>query len=448
MNVAPDPDVAGIDADAVMRKVARRLVPFLVACYCASYLDRVNLSFAATQMNRDLDFSPVVYGWGAGIFFVGYALFEAPSNYILHRVGARRWIARIMVSWGLVSALMAVVSSETSFFVFRFLLGAAEAGFMPGIILYLTYWIPRERRARILAAFLFAIPLATVVGAPVSGFLLSVMDGLAGLRGWQWLFIVEALPPLALGVATFFFLTDRPHQAGWLTPAERGWLTQVIAREERAVCGANDHAIWPALRDARTLGLGVAYFGVVLALYGLTMWLPQIVSGFGFGPVGAGFVTAAPFLVGSVAMFLWSRRSDRLDERATHTALASVVAAIGLALAAWMKSPEAAIAALCVAAIGTLAALPVFWAFATASVAGARAAIAIALVNSIGNLAGFAGPYLVGWIKEASGGYSLALLALSVGPVVCAALVALLGRPAPSAPQVAGENAGLANSGG
>lgn len=430
MNFAPGKQFPLVDADATMRKVAWRLIPFLVACYCASYLDRVNLSFAATEMNRDLGFSPTVYGWGAGIFFIGYALFETPSNYILHRVGARLWIARIMVSWGVASALMAVVWNEHSFFALRFLLGATEAGFMPGVVLYLTYWIPRERRAQILAAFLFSIPLSTVVGAPVSGVLLSLTDGLAGLRGWQWLFLLEAIPPLILGVATYFFLTDKPKDADWLAPAERDWLTGAIAAEESAPPGADEHEVWPALRDQRTLLLGVAYFGVVLALYGLSMWLPQIAAAFGFGPAGAGLVTAIPFLCGSIAMFVWSRRSDRLRERARHTVGAAIVAALGLAAAAWTKSPATSIAILSIAASGTLASLPTFWAFSTASFSGTRAAIAIALVNSIGNLAGFAGPYLVGWIKEASGGFSLALLALSAGPLVCAALVALLERKA------------------
>jgi len=428
-DVAREP-FASVDADATMRKVAWRLMPFLVVCYCASYLDRVNLSFAATEMNRDLGFSPSVYGWGAGIFFIGYALLETPSNYILHRVGARRWIARIMVSWGVASALMAYVWDARSFFALRFLLGAAEAGFMPGVILYLTYWIPRERRAGILAAFLFAVPLSTVVGAPVSGVLLSVTDGLAGLKGWQWLFILESIPPLLLGVVTYFFLTDKPSDARWLSLEERGWLASVIEKEESALHGVDDHGLGQVFRDPRTLSMGVAYFGVVLALYGLSMWLPQIVTGFGIGPISVGFITAIPFLCGSVAMFVWSRRSDRLGERVRHTVWAAIVAALGLAGAAWTRSPAGSIVILSIAASGTLAVLPTFWAFSTASFTGTRAAIAIALINSIGNLAGFVGPYLVGWIKQASGSFSFALLALSVGPMVCAALVAALGRKA------------------
>ena len=422
-----------VDAEATLARVTRRLIPFLALCYCAAYLDRVNLSFAAATMNRELHFSPAVYGWGAGVFFIGYALLETPSNYILHRVGARLWIARITVSWGIVSASMAFVRDETSFYALRFLLGAAEAGFMPGIILYLTYWFPQAQRARILAAFLFAVPFATVIGAPVSGAVLSYAEGLGGYRGWQWLFILEAMPALALGVVTWFYLTDRPASADWLSPAERRWLVARLASEagaeaERAGAQENFSEILPALRDLRALGLGVAYFGVVLALYGLSMWLPQIVEGYGLDVVSAGLVTALPFLLGAGAMLLWGRRSDQRGERLWHTAAAACLAAAGLLAAAAAGSLTTAIAAICIAAIGVFATLPPFWAIVTGAFQGARAAIVIALVNSIGNLAGFFGPYLVGWIKETSGGYGPALLALATGPLVCAALIVYLGR--------------------
>ncbi len=433
----------GFDSAATLSRVTRRLIPFLVLCYVAAYLDRVNLSFAAATMNGDLKFSPTVYGWGAGVFFIGYALLETPSNYILHRIGARIWIARIMATWGLVSAAMAFVRDETSFYLLRFLLGAAEAGFMPGIILYLTYWFPQAQRGRILAAFLFAVPLATVIGAPLSGAVLSYADGLGGMRGWRWLFILEAAPAIVLGVVAWFYLTDRPAKADWLAPAERDWLTAQVAGEG----GASDEpggaqeflpamiaAMSLALQDRRALGLGVAYFGVVLALYGLGMWLPQIVEGYGPGPLIAGFVTALPFLCGAIAMLWWSRRSDCRGERVWHTALAACVAAAGLAAAggaAAAASPRAAAAAICLAAIGVFATLPPFWALVAGSFDGARAALAIALINSIGNLAGFFGPWMVGWIKQASGGYGAALLALASGPLVCAALVVYLGPDSP-----------------
>ena len=416
-----------VDAEATLARVSRRLIPFLALCYCAAYLDRVNLSFAAATMNRELHFSPGVYGWGAGIFFIGYALLETPSNYVLHRVGARFWIARIMVSWGLVSAAMAFVRDAPSFYALRFLLGAAEAGFMPGIILYLTYWFPKAQRARILAAFLFAVPFATVIGAPLSGAVLSFAEGLGGWRGWQWLFILEAAPALALGVVTWFYLTDRPALASWLSPAERNWLVAQLASETGADAeSAGGHEILRALRDPRALGLGVAYFGVVLALYGLSMWLPQIVEGYGLDVVAAGLVTALPFLLGAGAMLLWGRHSDQCGERLWHTAAAACLAAGGLLAAA--GSLTTAIAAISIAAIGVFATLPPFWAIVTDAYQGARAAVVIALVNSIGNLAGFFGPYLVGWIKETTGGFAPALLTLAAGPLVCAALIVYLGR--------------------
>jgi ACS family tartrate transporter-like MFS transporter len=428
------------DGAAILSRVTRRLIPFLVLCYVAAYLDRVNLSFAAATMNGDLKFSPSVYGWGAGVFFIGYALLETPSNYILHRIGARIWIARIMVSWGLVSAAMAFVSDETSFYLLRFLLGAAEAGFMPGIILYLTYWFPQAQRGRILAAFLFAVPLATVIGAPLSGVVLSYAEGLGGMRGWRWLFILEAAPAIGLGVVAWFYLTDRPATADWLAPVERDWLSAQVAGETGAAhesdgtqgtlptgMAAMMGAVIAAVRDRRALGLGAAYFGVVLALYGLGMWLPQIIEGYGLGPLIAGFVAALPFLFGACAMLWWSRRSDRRGERVWHTALAACLAAAGLAAAAAATTPVMATAAICLAAIGVFAVLPPFWALVTGTFQGADAALAIALINSIGNLAGFFGPWMVGWLKEASGGYGPALLALATGPLACAALVVYLG---------------------
>jgi ACS family tartrate transporter-like MFS transporter len=426
---------SSVDPEATLRKVARRLVPFLVACFFAAYLDRVNLGFAALTMNRDLELSPTAYGWGAGVFFLGYSLFEAPSNYILHHVGARRWIARIMISWGLVSAAMAFVWNETSFVALRFLLGVAEAGFAPGAILYLTYWIPLERRARLLGAFLIAVPLSTAVGAPISGLILEWADGALGLKGWQWLFVLEALPTLALGAAAAFYLTDRPRDAGWLGAGEREWLARRI-ESEAAALGEDDHAIWPALTDLRTFVLGLAYFGVVLSLYGLGMWLPQIAAAFGLGPIAAGFATSAPFLCGAVAMTLWSRRSDRLQERVRHTALGAAAGGLGLLLAAASSGhgghdgghAALSLLALCIAAGGTLAAMPPFWALCTDEVRGTRAALTIALVNSIGNLAGLVGPYLVGWIRESTGDFRFALLALASGPFACVAIVLCLGR--------------------
>jgi MFS transporter, ACS family, tartrate transporter len=410
-------------AELVVEKTIRRLLPFLVACFFVAYLDRVNIGFAALTMNKELGFSPTVYGWGAGVFFFGYCLLEAPSNLILERVGARLWIARIMVSWGIVSAGMGLVWNETSFLALRFLLGAAEAGFSPGVILYLTYWLPAPYRARGFGMFLLALPLATAIGAPLSGFVLSAMDGVAGASAWRWLFFIEAAPAIFMGVAAYFFLTDKPQEASWLEPQERSLLQSLLDSEKTSAAAGENLSLRRMLLDPAAIRLGLIYFGIVAALYGLGFWLPQIVSGFGYDPLGAGLVTALPYICGGVAMALWSRSSDRRDERIFHTAFAAVLAAAGLAAAAACKAPAPAILALTAASVGTLAAMPPFWTLPPALLHRGAAAAGIAMVNSIGNLAGFFGPLLVGWIREATGEFSYALLALSAAPLISAAML-------------------------
>ena len=410
-----------IDADRTIAKVTRRLVPFLIVCFFAAYLDRVNIGFAALTMDKELGFSPQTFGWGAGVFFLGYCLFEAPSNFILHRVGARRWIARIMVSWGVVSGLMALISGETSFVSLRLLLGVAEAGFAPGVILYLTYWIPAERRALPLGAFLMAVPLSSAFGAPLSSLVLTTMDGVANLSGWRWLFILEAAPSIVLGMIALSYLTNRPKDARWLEPAERSWLQARLDAELATLEDPRDP--WSMLRHPRVILLGLAYFGVVLSLYGLGFWLPQMVETYGYGVLATGFIVSIPYVCGALAMMAWSQSSDRSGERHLHTAFAALLATGGLAASAFAQSPPVAMLALSIAAIGTLAAMPIFWSLATSFLSGASAAVGVALINSIGNLAGFVGPYLVGWIKTETGGFSWALLTLAVGPLATAVIV-------------------------
>jgi ACS family tartrate transporter-like MFS transporter len=422
----PASGVAEAAETAVMAKVTRRLIPFLVACYLTAYLDRVNISFAALSMNADLGLSAALFGWGAGIFFIGYALFEVPSNYILHRVGARRWIARIMVSFGILSGAMAAAFNPASFLVLRGLLGIAEAGFFPGILLYLSYWIPAAYRARSLAAFLLAVPVATVIGAPLSGLLLASMDGMLGLAGWRWLFIVEALPSIILGILAFIHLTDRPGAADWLTPKERAWLEARMAREQASFGQDRAEIFWLGMRDPRVILLSLAYFGIVCAHYGLGLWLPQIVHGFGFGPIATGFFTAIPYAIGGIAMILWSRSCDRTGERHKYAALAAVLAAFGLATAAWLTEPPAILLALTLATAGSLAAMPAFWTLPMAFLSQAAAAAGIALINAIGNLAGFFGPLIIGMVKQASGEFSFAMLALAAGPAAAAILILAL----------------------
>jgi ACS family tartrate transporter-like MFS transporter len=412
------------DIERVVAKVVPRVVPLLVAGFFVAYLDRVNIGFAALTMNKELGFTPEFFGLAAGVFFIGYCLFEAPSNYILHRVGARLWIARIMVSWGAVSALAAFVRDGSSFIALRLLLGAAEAGFAPGAILYLTTWIPAAQRARVIGAFLLAVPLSSAIGAPISSVLLSAMDGVAGFSGWRWLFFLEALPSILLGALCFFHLPDRLADAEWLTAHERDSLQTALARD----AAGGDESPWRVLRNPRALTLGLAYFGVVIALYGLGFWLPQIIDALGYGVVAAGFLTAIPYMFGAAAMALWSRRSDRSDERVRHTALAAVVSSVGLAASSFAPTPPLAMAALSVASVGTLAAMPTFWSFATLALGPVDAIIGVAVVNAIGNIAGLAGPYLVGVLKGATGDFHAALLALSVGPLVTAAFILWLGR--------------------
>ncbi len=412
---------------STIRAVSLRLIPFLVLAYFFSYLDRVNLGFAALTMNAELKFTPLVFAWGAGIFFIGYFIFEVPSNLALEKFGASRWIARIMVTWGIISALMALVSGVWSFYALRFLLGVAEAGFFPGIILYLTYWYPAKYRARFLAAFAIAVPVSTVIGAPISGLLLG-LDGAMGLKGWQWLFVIEGVPSVVLGVVSWFYLTDRPAKADWLTAEQKGWLSSKLAGEIAAKQAAAHLTLGQALASPKVITLSLIYFGFVGALYGMQFWLPQIVKAFGFSNAQTGFVTAVPYLFGSVAMVFWARHSDATRERVAHVGLPLLLTAAALAVCGYMDNPYFTMVALVVAAIGTFCTFALFWTLPTAWLSGSAAAGAIALINSIGNLAGFGGPYLIGWVKEATGSTSTGLLVLAVLPLVGGLLVFLGGH--------------------
>lgn len=407
---------------STIRAISWRLIPFLILAYFLAYLDRVNLGFAALTMNAELGFSPTVFAWGAGIFFVGYFIFEVPSNIALEKFGASRWIARIMVSWGVISALMALVGGATSFYALRFLLGVAEAGFFPGIILYLTYWYPAEYRARFLAAFAIAVPVSTVIGAPVSGMLLG-LDGTMGLKGWQWLFIIEGVPSVLLGIVTWFYLTDKPSKADWLTPDQKMWLADRLEQERAAKESAHGMSLGQALASPKVAMLSLIYFGFVAALYGMQFWLPQIVKAFGFSNLQTGFVTAIPYLFGSVAMVLWARHSDRTRERVWHVGLPMILIAVALAASGLASNPTVTMVALTVAAVGVFCTFALFWTLPTAWLSGTAAAGAIAMINSIGNLAGFGGPYLIGWVKEATGSTSTGLLVLAAMPLIAGILV-------------------------
>jgi len=426
-------------------KVTRRIVPFLIVCYFVAYLDRVNVSFAALAMNQDLGLSQTAFGLGAGIFFIAYFIFEVPSNLLLERFGARKWIARIMLSWGILSGAMAFIpaiahttglGNENTFYLLRVLLGAAEAGFFPGIIFYLTLWFPAQYRARIVGYFMAAIPLSTVIGAPISGALLYLHGGL-GLAGWQWLFILEAVPAIILAGVVFFYLTDWPADAVWLAPDERTWLAGRLELERRERQAVRDYSVRQSLVDPRVLGLSLVYFGAVATNYGLSFFLPQIVKAFGLNVFLTTLVSAAPYAVGVIGMVWWGRRSDRVVERRFHAAFPLFVAAAGIALSTALDSPTLKMLSLCVAGFGIFANLPVFWTLPTAFLSGAAAAAGIAVINSIGNLAGFAGPFAMGWIKDHTGSYAGGLLLLAALGIIAMGILLMIGqdeaRPHPAA---------------
>ncbi len=406
-------------------KVSKRLVPFLIVCYFVAYLDRVNVGFAALTMNQDLGLSQTAFGFGAGIFFIAYFIFEVPSNLLLERFGARKWIARIMLSWGILSGAMAFIpaiaratgiGNENGFYLLRILLGVAEAGFFPGIIFYLTLWFPAEYRARIVGYFMAAIPLSTVIGAPISGVLLYLHGGL-GLAGWQWLFIIEAVPAIILAGVVFFYLTDRPADAAWLAPDERAWLAERLALEQRQRLAVRSYSVTEALVNPRVLGLSLVYFGAVATNYGLSFFLPQIVKAFGLNTFLTTVVSATPYAVGVIGMVWWGRRAIPL-----------FVAAAGIAVSTALDDPTLKMISLCVAGFGIFACLPVFWTLPTAFLSGAAAAAGIAVINSIGNLAGFAGPFAMGWIKDHTGSYAGGLLLLAALGLIAMGAVLLLGQ--------------------
>jgi D-galactonate transporter len=398
-------------------KVSLRLVPFLMLCYFVAYLDRVNVGFAALTMNKELGISASAFGFGAGIFFFSYFIFEVPSNLMLEKFGARKWIARIMLSWGILSGCMAFVSGETSFYIVRVLLGIAEAGFFPGIIFYLTLWFPGVYRARIVGWFMAAIPLSSVLGFPVSGYILG-MDGFLGLAGWKWLFILEAAPAIILAVVVWFYLTDRPEEARWLEPEERAWLSSRLGAEAQRKQDVHGLNVLQAMFNPKVLALCLVYFGAVATNYGTAFWLPQIVKAFGLSNVQVGFVSAIPYLVGTVGMVLWGRSSDRRMERKWHAAIPFALAAIGIAGSTLVADPVLKMLALTVGIFGVFAVLPIFWTFPTAFLHGAAAAAGIAVINSVGNLAGFFGPFIMGWLKDLTGDFSYGLWAIAACAVM------------------------------
>jgi ACS family tartrate transporter-like MFS transporter len=411
----------------VLRKITLRIVPFVMLLYFIAFIDRVNIGFAALTMNKDLGFSPTVFGFGAGIFFLGYFLFEVPSNLVLDKVGARIWIARVMITWGLISGAMAFVQGPNSFYTLRFLLGAAEAGFFPGIILYLSYWFPARQRAAVTAIFMAAAPLSTVLGSPVSGALLE-MHGMLGFSGWQWMFIVEAAPAIVLGVVVLFYMTDRPEKATWLRDDERSWLVNTMNAEAAKKAGTASHSVWRGLADLRVIALSLVYFGTSAGLYTLGIWAPQIIREFGLSSLQVGFLNALPGVVAVAAMVLWARHSDRTGERTWHVIGACVLASLGLILAGFAGTVLAVLLTLTLVNVGISAAKPPLWSMPTMFLSGSAAAAGIATINSIGNLGGFVGPAIIGWIKDLTGSFQGGLLFVAGLLVLSAVLTLVLAR--------------------
>ena len=409
-----------------MSKVTWRLVPFLMLCYFIAYLDRVNVGFGGATMRTDLDLSATAFGGAAGIFFVAYFFFEVPSNLALNAFGARRWIARIMFTWGIISGLQAFITGEWSFYGIRLLLGVAEAGFFPGIIFYLTLWFPTAYRARIVGWFMFAIPISTVIGAPISGLMLG-LEGVGGLHGWQWMFILEAIPALVMTFFVLYYLTDRPMEAGWLAPQEREWLQGRLDRERTERERILELSWFRSMLDWRVFALGLVYMGCNIPQYGLSFFLPQIVKAFGVSNLTAGFITAVPYLVGAVGMIVWGTHSDRTGERKWHAVIAFLFIIVGLGLASVVADPTLKMLCLCIAGFGFFAVLPVFWTFPTAFLSGAGAAAGIAAVNSIGNLGGYFGPQVFGLLRDYTGSDFVGLLFLAGCAFVGMVIVFLLG---------------------
>jgi ACS family tartrate transporter-like MFS transporter len=406
------------------RKISRRLVPFLILLYFVAFLDRVNIGFAALTMNRDLHIGASLFGLAAGMFFLGYFLFEVPSNLILPRAGARRWIMVLMIAWGLVSVATAFVSGSTLYIALRFLLGLAEAGFYPGVILYLTFWLPPKVRSSVMALFVTAIPLSNLIGAPVSAQILQ-LDNLLGLKGWQWLFLLEGSPAILLGALVYFLLPDRPDHVNWLTAEEKAMLQRDLDAAAPPQSSQRHSHLQAFAAQPSVFGWSIAYFCFALGLYGLGFWIPTVLASHGLTLKSLGWATALPYLAAIVAMILWSRSSDRHNERRYHLTAAYLAAAAGFLIAAFAPSASIAIAGFTVAAAGILSAMPVFWSASTVELAGPMVGAHIALINSIGNLGGFFGPVAMGWLRQVTHNYIAGLASMAVC-LVCGALASFL----------------------
>ncbi|HEX3862004.1 MAG TPA: MFS transporter [Stellaceae bacterium] len=411
-----------------MRKVYRRILPFTGLLYFICYLDRVNVGFAALTMRQDLGLSQAALGLGMGTaFFIGYFMLEVPSNVALHKFGARLWIARIMISWGLVSGATAFVSGEYSFFAVRFLLGLAEAGFFPGMILFFTYWFPPVHRGRIIAGFMTAIPISIALGAPVSTTIME-LHGAFGLAGWKWLFLLEATPAILLGIVCLFYLTDRPEKASWLQADEKAWLAAELAKEQRQIESVGSFTLWQSLYNPRVIALALIYFGIAAASVGLVMFLAQIIKELGLSNLVTGYVAAIPYVIGTVGMIVAGFITDRMGERRWNCFTLCLTAAAGLTVAGLTHGTWWSLIGLSIATVGFYGMKPSFWPMPSLFLTGTAAAAGIAWINALGNLAGTITPWVVGYMKDVTGSFAGGLFALA-GFAVFSAVVTLIGIP-------------------
>jgi MFS transporter, ACS family, tartrate transporter len=420
--------ISSIEA-RVTRKLQLRILPFVMLLYLVCFLDRANVGFAALSMNQALGLTPEMFGFGGGVFFIGYIAFQVPSNLMMLRVGARRWIARVVVVWGIVSMASAFVLGPWSFYTMRLLLGVAEAGFFPGTLLYLNLWFPMRQRAVAIAAFMAAAPLSSAVGSPISGALME-LPRIAGLANWQWLYMIEALPAILLGFLTLKVLTDTPEQATWLSAEECSWLVNTLQAERagnRAHQGSMA-AVWAVLRDPRVLALALIYSGTSAGLYAIGFWAPLLIKQFGFSALTVGWLNALPGVVAVVGMVVWARHSDRTLERIWHVTIPCVLGCAGLVWAGYAQAAPAVILALAVASFGVNGSKPPLWAMPGMFLSGASAAAGIALINSLGNLGGFAGPLLIGWLKQRVGSYAAGLDAVGAMMALSAVIMLVMRR--------------------
>jgi len=428
------PPLTDAEGEQLLRRIMLRILPFIFACYVISYLDRTNVGFAAISMNKDLGLTATMFGWAAGLFFFGYFIFEIPSNLLMQRFGARIWIARIMITWGLISMATAFATGPVSFSIMRFLLGVAEAGFTPGVYLYFTYWFPGKWRAKATAAFLLGIPTANIFGSPLSGWLLEIHD-IMGLKNWQFLLVAEALPAVLLGIACLFVLVDNPAKAKWMSAREKSWLNNQLTQEQQAIGASHGSTLKSALTNPKVFTLAVINFCCIVGSVGIGIWMPQIIKSLGMQNSTVGLIAALPYILGAVSMTIWSRLANRSKQRLPYVVSALAFAAVSLVAAALIDNPVLKITSLAFAVASILSFQATFWAIPSTILTGRAAAGGLALIVSIGNLGGFAGPFMIGLIKDATQSYSGPFFAVAAILMVGTCLMLWLGDPAHRQPK-------------